>query len=363
MDIQKALGLNVETPAMIVDYSQVKANLKKVQNFADEMEKKLRPHSKTHKIPYLAKKQIELGAVGVCVQKSSEAEVMFNGGIRDITVSNEIVGEVKTDRLASLSTLGCNITVAVDGVRGMADLNASAGKFGLEMNVLLDVDLGMGRCGVRPANAENILRRSEEYRNLKFTGIMAYDGNVADISQEARRRKVKDEAKELEKVIDLFSRTAGEPETVTVGATSTYDIWAEYPFVTELQPGTYVYYDTRTTEYGASEIDELAMGVVATVMSMTHDDHAVLDAGYKSTSIDNGRYPAAVMGNSGTARVVSMSEEHTVLEGVGNLEVGDRVLLLPSHACTTTDQWDYAVVFNRDDSFEKWKIFGRGMRV
>lgn len=363
MDIEKALQLNVDTPSMIIDYSQVMANLKKIQDFADRMGKKLKPHSKTHKIPYLARKQIELGAVGVCVQKGSEAEVMFNGGVTDITVSNEIVGEIKTDRLASLASMGCNLTVAVDGKRGMEDLNMSAKKFGLEMNVLLDIDLGMDRCGVRPADAEKILKLSGDYKNLNFSGIMAYDGNVSDKSEKIRREKVSLEAAELEKIVDMYGKMIGKPETVTVGATSTYNLWAEYAFITELQPGTYVYYDTRTTEYGASDLGELAMGVLATVMSSTRPDHAVLDAGYKSTSIDNGRYPTVLTGHSGKASVVSMSEEHAVLEGTGNLQVGDRVMLLPSHACTTTDQWDQAVVFNRKTPLEKWKIFGRGMRL
>lgn len=362
MDYIKGISLPVETPAMTIDYEQVMKNLERVQKLADSKGKKLRPHSKTHKIPYLARKQIQLGAVGVCVQKGTEAEIMFNGGIDDITISNEIVGRTKTDRVARLANEGCRITVAVDGLQGMSDLNDSAIMYGQTIDVLLDIDLGMNRCGVLPEDAGNILEQHSKFSNIRFSGIMAYDGNVADPSAGVREEEVSREASVLMEIIEMYRGIIGEPEVVTVGATSTYNIWAGYDFITELQPGTYVYYDTRTTEYGASTLDELSMGVVATVMSKTHGNHAVLDAGYKSTSIDNGRFPGILMPSGKQAKVISMSEEHAVLDDGDELKVGDRVMMLPSHACTTTDQWDEAVVFNRGNSFEKWKILGRGMR-
>lgn len=362
MNLEDSTALQFDTPYMVIDFNQSLKNMKKVQSFADQHGKTLRPHSKTHKIPLFSKRQISLGAVGVCVQKVSEAEVMFDGGVEDILISNEVVTGIKTDRIADLASRGCRIKVAVDSEVGMSSLNESAREVGKEIDVIIDVDLGMDRCGILPDDFPGFLKKSSGYSNLTVYGIMAYDGNVADESRSERSRKVASEVETLTKLCKDYERINGEPQTVSVGATSTYDLWAEYDIITELQPGTYVYYDRRTTEYGASTMDEIAMGVVGTVMSKTHSNHAVIDAGYKSTSIDNGRYPILIMPSGDTAPVASMSEEHTVCSDANQLKIGDRVLLLPSHACTTTDQWDKAAIFGLNEKPGTIEIKGRGMR-
>jgi len=190
MDLSKAIYLPFDTPFMTVDIDQTAKNIRKMQEIANRNGEKLRPHSKTHKIPELSKMEIEAGAVGICVQKTAEAEVMFNGGIRNIPLSNETFGN-KFQRIGKLTSMGCNLTLAIDNLPSLDQFSEARKYFGIEGNVLIDVNIGMNRCGIEPDRIDLLLERMEKYNDLNLLGIMAYDGQVSSPEIKKREEEVK----------------------------------------------------------------------------------------------------------------------------------------------------------------------------
>ena len=363
MNVKRALSINSETPFMAIDLDQTKGNIHKFQEIARNGRKLLRPHSKTHKIPYLAMLQLKAGAVGVCVQKVSEAEVMYSGGVNNILLSNEVVDRRKCDRIARLSRDGCTISVAVDSYEGARNLSESAGYLGQTIEVLIDVNIGMDRCGVDPDSVIDFYSLIKKLKNIRVKGIMAYDGQVHSPDPEERESMVNRERKTVLELYNRLKQLDSNVQILTVGGTPSSEIWSRFEEVTEIQPGTYVFYDMHCREMGLCQMEEISMGVVCQVMSKKLDERIVLDAGYKSVSLDQGVYPVAVNGNGIVGKVISMSEEHTVIKPEQkNIELGSKILLLPYHSCTTTDLWDYAWMYKEDSLPVKTKIMGRGKR-
>lgn len=363
MDVNRALSVTSETPYMVIDLDQTKANIHKFQEIARKGKKSLRPHSKTHKIPYLALLQLKAGAVGVCVQKVSEAEVMYSGGVKDILLSNEVVDRRKCDRIARLSKDGCIISVAVDSFEGARNLSESASYLGQIIPVLIDVNIGMDRCGVDPDSVIEFYSRIKTLKNIKITGIMAYDGQVHNPNPKERENLVESERRTVLELYNRMGNLDSNIQILTVGGTPSSEIWSHFEEVTEIQPGTYIFYDVHCSEMGLCQLEEISMGVVSQVMSKKEDERIVLDAGYKSVSLDQGVYPVAVNSNGIVGKVISMSEEHTVIKPEQkNIDLGSKILLLPYHSCTTTDLWDYAWMYDEGPLPVKTKIMARGQR-
>jgi D-serine deaminase-like pyridoxal phosphate-dependent protein len=354
--------MGFETPHMVVDLDQIRRNIVKVQSVSTQNGKQLRPHSKTHKIPYLSKLQIDAGANGVCVQKISEAEVMFRGSIKDILLSNEIIGG-KFNRVSDLIQKGCNIIVALDNSLSVAQFEKSCEFYEVEGHVMIDVNIGMNRCGIDPPEFKNILEVILNSKQLVLEGIMAYDGQVNYPDLEKRKEEVKRESLVLEPLVKLIKDVSNSNPKVSVGGTPTWEIWSQTDIATELQPGTYIYYDTHCMNLGLCSLNEIAIGVVSTVISEKRGERIVLDAGYKSVSLDQGVFPIILDYAGNEYKVLGMSEEHTVLKARNNSsKLGEKLIMLPYHSCTTTDLWDgtYAISSNRPPEY--LIIQGRGKR-
>ena len=365
MDIASALKIEAETPFMVIDEDQTRKNISRIEKLASSSGKNLRPHSKTHKIPEIARWQIEAGAIGVCVQKVSEAEVMFNGGVQNILISNEIVDRRKTDRIAKLAAAGCRITVAIDSLYGARNLSESAKYNNLEIPVLLDLDLGMHRCGIDPQMFDHFLESVKNIGSLTIDGIMAYDGNVHGNTLVERTKSVTEESRVLEPIVSSFVKKKLGRNIISVAGTPSAEAWSKIGYVNELQPGTYIFYDLHCREMNLCSTSEISSGVVAQVMSKGESGHGriVLDAGYKSISIDQGVVPEVMNENGIIGKVIAMSEEHTVVEPTNNsLEIGEKVVMLTYHACTTTDYWDRAWMFSKSHMPLTISIEGRGKR-
>lgn len=362
LNVNKALELTFETPHMVIDLDQVKRNIGKIQTVATKSGKDLRPHSKTHKIPFLSRLQIEAGSNGVCVQKVAEAEVMFNGGVKDIFLSNEILG-TKFDRVASLIQKGCNIAVAVDNLQSVEEFSRSCAYFSVEGHVMIDVNVGMNRCGIDPSEFESLLSSVMNARHIVMDGIMAYDGQINYPDPLKRRSEVMNEAQMIKPLIKAMkSRGLSDPR-VSVGGTPTWDIWSDVDIASELQPGTYIYYDTHCMSMGLCSMDEIAIGVVATVTSEKSGERFVLDAGYKSVSLDQGVYPTVLDSDGNRYEVIGMSEEHTVMRsGDHSTRLGKKFIMLPYHSCTTTDLWEGTYAISERSLPEYVIIQGRGKR-
>jgi len=359
-----ALGRRIEeidTPALLLDLDIMERNIAAMANFFKGVDAELRPHLKTHKTPILAHKQIEAGAIGMTCAKLGEAEPLVESGIREILIANEIVGPAKMGRLLSLAK-SADIMVCVDNPRNVEELSEAAEAVGAPLRVLVDVDVGMHRCGVQPGEpALALAQEVEGAKALKFAGLMGYEGHAVEIPSFQERRKTAEKSmKLLIETKELVEDAGLEVSIVSAGGTGTYEITGTYPGVTEVQAGSYIVMDTLYKSIEGMEAFEIAISVLTTVISRSQPNIAIIDAGLKVITREFGM--PLVKGLEG-AKVLHLSEEHGKLELEGearSLRVGDKIEFLPSHCCTTINLHDYFYGV-RDGRLEAvWEIAGRG---
>jgi len=349
---------DLDTPALVVDLKLLEGNVVKMADFFRDKEAKLRPHMKTHKCPQIALMQLGAGARGITCAKLAEAEVMAENGIKDILIANEIVGRGKIERLLKLNGI-CDALVAIDNVANAEMISDMALGDGKCVGVVLEIDVGMERCGVRPGGeALSFARKVSRMRGISMKGIMGYEGHAVMIQDFEERRRTCMRALKL--LLDTKSALEGEGirvEVVSAGGTGTYNITGSYPGITEVQAGSYATMDARYK--GIVPDFDCAIGILASVISRPTPDRAVVDAGMKSTTIEFGL--PLVKGMDGV-KVMKLNEEHGILRlgGGTRLSLGDRIELIPSHGCTTINLHDrmYAL---RDGTVESvWGIAARG---
>ncbi len=355
----------IDTPALLVDLRIVENNIKKMQQLANKFRKNLRPHAKTHKIPLLAHLQTKSGARGICVQKVGEAEVFARSGIDDILISNEVLGRHKIARIFDLIGEGCKVSLAVDSTLGIRELHEVASDCDSKIDVLVEVDVGMNRCGIDPSDEKVLDSISNELsicKGVKFKGLMGYDGQSGEIlDRSLRTETVKQAYSSLQHVRAYLEKKGFESEVMSVGGTPSAEIWAGLEEVTELQSGTYVFNDMLMVRLGVAEIEDIAAFVIGQVISRNRN-RAVIDAGHKAVSIVSGKFPA-VKGNGGLA-VHSMTEEHSVLtsSGVNLPQFEERVSLLPDEIPATVDLWDKVVIVKANKLLGTLDVAARGKR-
>ena len=339
----------VDTPALIVDLDAFERNLKRMADAVTKAGVRLRPHAKTHKSPIVGLKQMALGAVGLCCQKVSEAEVMVQGGIPDVLVSNEVVGTRKLDRLAALAHQA-RVMVAVDNELAVEGLAAAAVKAGVEIGVLVEINVGANRCGVEPGEpAVALASRVARQKGLRFAGLQAYQGRAQHLrSMEERRAAINAAIEMAGRTVDLLRRGGLECAVVGGAGTGTFELEAASGVYNELQAGSYCFMDAdyarnKRADGGRFDTFENALFVHATIMSLAGADRAVIDAGLKAFSFDSG--PPDVSGLAG-AFYERPSDEHGNLNlTASNVrpKLGDTVLLIPGHCDPTINLHDWYV--------------------
>lgn len=356
----------VDTPALILDLDAFEANLKRLADAAQAAGVRLRPHAKTHKCAEIAKRQIALGAIGICCQKVSEAEAMIAAGIDNVLVSNEVVGKAKLDRLAALRHRAW-VGVCADDAGNVDDLDAAAARAGVRLPVLVEIDVGANRCGVAPgAPAVALARHIAGKQNLEFTGLQAYQGraqHIRDIGE--RRAAIAAAAAMVRETLDGL-KAAGLDCLIVGGAgTGTYEMEAASGVYNELQAGSYIFMDAdyaRNLKEAGQPVDEFrhSLFIYATVMSHPAAERAYLDAGLKAFSVDSG---LPVLCDLDGAELVRASDEHGVLalSGGGNRpRLGDKLRLIPGHCDPTVNLYDW-IVGIRDGRVESlWEVTARG---
>ena len=335
----------LDTPALLLDLDAVEANIAQLADWFRDKSCKLRPHAKTHKLPLIAQKQIAAGAIGITCAKLTEAEAFFRQGIRDILVANEIVGACKIDRLMEVCQLG-NLIICVDNAGNAREISAAARQHGVVISVLVEVDTGLGRCGVKPGSPTlEFVRTLAGLTGLRFRGLMGYEGGCFlkdDREKAARCAKAYQQLVESSELV----RRAGFPvEIVTAGGSNTYALGGVYPGITDLQVGSYVTMDTFNLEYGQNF--RQAVTVLATVISRPEPGRAIIDTGEKAISTDHGLPTVLREG----VTVSKLDEEHGRLNLIGSaihLKVGDKIELVPSHGCTTIPLHEQYVLVRGD---------------
>jgi 3-hydroxy-D-aspartate aldolase len=355
----------IDTPALLLDLDAFERNLDTLHRAVAGLPVRVRPHAKSHKCAEIARRQLARGAVGVCCQKVSEAEALARCGIRDICIVNEVVGPPKLARLARLA-LEAAIGVTVDDEQNVDAIDRAAGLAGATLSVLVEVDVGLNRCGVEPGpRAVDLARRIAGRRNLRFAGVQAYHGRAQHVRNfEERRAAAARASAQVAEVVGLLGAEGLRAETVTGGGTGTYAFDAASGVYNEIQPGSYVFMDA---DYGRNlgvdgrpaDAFEQSLYVLATVMSRPVPGRAVVDAGLKAVSVDSGM--PLVHGVPG-ARHTRASDEHGVIEldGPGTLSVGEKVRLVPGHCDPTVNMHDWLVCFRGDRVEEIWPVTARG---
>lgn len=348
-----------DTPALLLDLDAAEANLKTMADYFRGRPCKLRPHFKSHKCTTLARRQVELGAVGMTCAKLGEAEVLADAGIKDILIANQVVGPVKMKRLVKLART-CTIRVAVDSDVNVRELSDAASAAGVEIGLLVEVDIGMHRCGVAPGErALELARLIQSLPGVRFDGIQAYEGHL--VIQSDRQERERLTRRDMQRAIDtrrLIERAGIEVPILSGGGTGTYDVTGVLDGVDEVQVGSYALMDrcyvTIRLEF------KNAMTVLATVISKPEPNRIVLDVGLKGLANEFG--PPTVLDRPGDEIPYLASEEHVGVNLCGRhpAEIGDKLRLIPSHGCTTCNLYREYIVHRNGRIVDVWSIDGAG---
>jgi len=345
---------DIDTPALVIDLPAMEQNIAKMADFARGQGVNLRPYIKTHKSTILAHKQLAAGAIGVGCATIAEAEVMATAGIRDILIGNQIVGSVKIARVMGLAR-HTDIMVAVDDYQNVTELSAAAQAMGVKVRILVELDVGMHRCGVKPGEAAlQLAKHVEAAAGLEFCGFMGYEGHLQGIAEPGERATRVEQDVGLTVDTAKMAESAGlSVEIVSAGGTGTYKEAGELPGVTEIQPGTYIFSRYREPTFNR------ALTVLATVISYPADNYVVIDAGSKALSQDFGM---PVIKDLPEARLVGLSEEHgkvELVEPIPKLKIGDKIEIFPLHVCTTVSLHGKYFAVRNDRVEAIWSIATR----
>ena len=356
----------VDTPALIIDLDAFERNLRALPHRIAGQRVQLRPHSKTHKSPIIALKQMALGAVGVCCQKVSEAEALVEGGVRDILVANEVIGAAKVHRLAALARHAA-IAVCVDDAGSIADLEDAAAEFDSHLKVLVEIDVGANRCGVPPGAAALTLAQAiAGAKHLSFDGLQAYQGAAQHIRSHDERRQAIERAVAMARETKALIEAAGIAcPRITGAGTGSFLFEAASSVYTELQCGSYVFMDAdynRNLDASGKVAPafEQSLFVWTTIMSRPNAERAIVDAGLKAFSVDSGM---PIVTDFPEVTFARASDEHGKLElkrPTEGFDVGDKIRLTPGHCDPTVNLYDWYVGIRRQRVECIWPVAARG---
>lgn len=357
----------VATPALVVDVAVMEGNLRRMAQHARRVGVALRPHTKTHKCPLLARRQIELGAVGVCCAKVSEAEVMLSGGVENVLITSPVATRDKMARIATLARSSPGVQVVVDHPGTLKDLSDASAAAGVVLQVLVDLDVGSARTGIAPGKPA--LELAESIRNaeaLQLVGLQAYAGHVMHVEGHERRRLSSHKA--LDPALETrfrLERAGHEVEILSVGGTGTFDIDCDLAGVTDLQVGSYLFMDVEYRKIGQRDDGvfhefEPSLFVLATAISQPMAGRMTFDAGFKALATDT------VLPEFRDVTGVGClwgGDEHLIVElhdPSREIRLGDRLELIVPHCDPTVNLYDYYHPYRNGQVQELWPISARG---
>jgi len=354
----------IDTPALLIDLDLLEQNIKIMADFMRNKKAKLRPHFKSYKCPTISHKQIDAGAKGITCAKLGEAEVLVNSGVKDVLIANQIVEPKKIFRLAGLAHGGVKITVAVDNTENISALSEAAKKVGSTIFVLIEVDVGMKRCGVnKPEEVLCLAKKILSSDGLVFEGIQAYEGHLVydldyppSITDNIRHQGVQEMVRKVGKIKEYLEKNGIKVNEISGGGTGTYNITGDNTIWTEIQAGSYVFMDNVYSRVGLPFKNSLT---ILTTVIHKRPGMAITDAGLKVCTTEQG--PPAIKDHPHLKIAGELSEEHgSILDTHDELKYLQRFEFIPSHCCTTVNLHDnyYCV---RNGLLEAiWPITGRG---
>jgi D-serine deaminase-like pyridoxal phosphate-dependent protein len=356
----------LETPALIVDTAVMERNLSRLGAYCAGHGLKLRPHTKTHKTPELAKLQLRHGATGITVAKVGEAEVMAAAGLDDILIVYPLVGRAKWDRVAVLAQR-TRVTVAVDSFEAAEGLASAVRDGGACVGLMLEFNTGFGRCGLPIEESSlGVLDRIRALPGLEWRGILVYPGHIMGTAS-GRERMLEAENETLRRLFALLDAARIECPVVSGGNTPAAYLSHRFHRVTEIRPGTYIFNDKNTVCAEAATWDDCALAVLATVVSTSVAGKAIIDAGSKTLSGDGlltgDRQGYGHVIEDPAIVIEDLSEEHGHLDvrrARRRLRVGDRLRIVPNHVCPCVNLHDTLYGVEAEDVVVEWTVAGRG---
>jgi D-serine deaminase-like pyridoxal phosphate-dependent protein len=355
--------VELDTPSLLVDLDRLESNIAHWAGVAQTSGVRLRPHFKTHKCIEIARMQQAAGAAGFTVAKVGEAEVMVGAGFTDIFVAYEVVGPSKLQRLITLARTA-RIRVAVDSIAVATALSEAAVSGGITLDVLIEVETGLGRCGVLPGQPLlDLAKQVEALPGLRVVGIFTYRGYRPNPEEAGL-----EEGTTMAREADYLRRAGIRVDEVSAGSTPTGRSVATVPGVTEIRPGTYVFYDATQVVWGIATLEQCALTALARVISRPARDVAILDAGSKVLTteflcLDDKRKSYGIVRGLPKSYIDRLWEEHSrvrLSEEGYNLKVGDLVEIIPAHACPTVNLATDLVCVRGGYVVDKWEIAARG---
>ena len=373
MNLNNDVLSSLETPCIVIDVDQVKANVRNMQKAVNEAGCRLRPHIKTHKMSYFAKMQTEAGATGITCAKISEAEVMASGGLNDIFIAYPMVGSFRIKRAIELSRKLKRLILGVDSLSGAEALSAAAVNAGVRLEVRLEIDTGLKRAGIPIEEAPDLAKKIAGLKGLDLTGIYTYKGLVYEggITKD-NHLAGEEEASFLEETARKIEAQGIKHLELSGGSSPTGLEIAKTGKVTEIRPGTYIFNDLQLINKNVAKMEDIAACIAATVVSCPRKDYAIIDGGHKC-------FPADIPLNTapffyrGYAQVEGqphlkldrMNEEHGVIvseTGKTGLSVGQVITLIPIHVCTAMNMQN-SVYLLEDGKLRREKVEARGMLI
>ena len=358
---------DLATPFLYIELDRMKSNIAAMAEAARGLGVRVRPHAKTHKVPEIARLQIAAGAAGITVAKVSEAEMFADAGIEDVFLAYQVVGPKQLGRLVALARR-IRLRTAIDSLDGAMLLSRAATGAGIEIEVLLEIDLGIGRTGISagPAACELALRIAD-MPGLKLIGVYGFRGFRAFADgTDSREAWGRAEGAALVAAAEDLRAVGLQITEVSAGSTPTALPAGSVRGVTEIRPGQYLFGCANIVAQGAIRAEDVALFARATVISRPADDRAVVDAGTKTLSSDGPWEPGRGFGylvSDPSTRLASLWEEHGVLQlGADSrgLRVGDRVSIVPNHVCSAINLHDRLVGVHDDRVDVVWNVAGRG---
>jgi D-serine deaminase-like pyridoxal phosphate-dependent protein len=360
----------LDTPCLLIDAARLKKNLSVMQESVSGADKGLRPHAKTHKCSTIAKLQLDAGAVGVCTAKLAEAEALARRGVDRILITGPVVLPLKGERLLVLVEKCGSLMLVLDDLEQASRLSSLCTERGVRVDVLLDVDPGLGRTGVNPSAAKEMGMRLTDMPGLKFRGIQAYAGQVQHISSYEERKKSSLTCMNRAQEVFRALRTAGlEVDVFTGGGTGTFDIDTELKDFTDLQAGSYVLMDAEYRAIGSAldrhrfTLFEPALTILTSVTSCNQEGWVTVDAGLKSLYRD-GSQPQVLYPEDRAYSYDWFGDEYGKIsfEGKGgHLRHGSAFELIVSHCDPTVNLFDRFYVVENERVVDVWPIDLRGM--
>lgn len=331
MEIQQ-----IPTPALLVDLDAMESNLRRMADFFADKPAKLRPHFKNHKAPLLAWRQIRAGAIGMTCATVREAEVLVEHGIDNILIANEITGEWKTERFAQLSRQA-SILVGIDSHANVCELARAQKKHGTRLQVLIDIDTGLGRCGVPPGQAAVDLARLAGKEGLAVRGLTGYEGHLQALQPGPERdEQVRAVCRDLVQTQAMLQADGIPTDIVSTAGSGTYAVCGQYPGITEVQPGSYLLMDTQYVERGSTF--QRSLTLLASVISVRGANHAVIDCGMKELSAERG---LSTVKDLAGVKLKALHAEHGLLEldakASRPLKVGQKIELWVHYSDATVN--------------------------